>query len=128
MNARARTAGPVAAALLLAALALTGSACSDDDGADDPDSTSSTARMSITITGVTAPEGITEEEAIDIARRHQEDEDPEFDFAATRPVVIDTGDEFDVGFPDAEPTGPGGEPHVVVDQTTGEVTDSYLTR
>ena len=100
-------------------------ACSGDD--DDTSATSSSAVAS-TGPATTTLAGITEAEAIDAARRAIADDDPGFDFDATRPHVAETDDTYDVSFVPIDLTGPGGEPHAVVDRATGEVLELYKTR
>lgn len=108
----------------LVSVMLAAVACSGGEG-DDDGLPSTTAGDATTSTGVA---GISEEEAIEIARAQVEADDPAFDFRLTRPVVVSSGDTFDVSFPETELEGRGGEPHVVVDQATGDVVDTFLTR
>lgn len=112
------------ARIVLAALLLTSGAgaCSGGGEVESP------STITISDGATTTAAGITEAAAIEIAREQVEADDPEFDFEGTRPVVIPSGDTYDVAFPEEEPTGPGGEPHVVVDRSTGEVIETYLTR
>jgi hypothetical protein len=119
----------IASALAAAVLVLLAAACTDDEGGGDegPDGAPTTTPSTATTVPTTAT-GISEEEALAIAVDHQQAEDPEFDVESTRPVVIREGDAYDVSFPPANLTGRGGEPHVVVDRTTGEVVDAYVTR
>jgi hypothetical protein len=118
-RATRRIVGPLLAVLL----ALTTGACSSDDEAGKAEpSTEPTAENTDTVGG------ITEAEAIDIARQRAEDDDPGFDFDSSRPVVIPSGDTYDISFPAEDLLGPGGEPHVVVDRSTGEVVTTYRTR
>ncbi len=103
--------------VVVAAVTL-GAGCSGDD--DDG------SRPAATTTSIAA--GITPDEAIEIAQRAWEAEDPDFDLSATRPTVGEAGGTYDVGFVPVEITELGGEPHVVVDRVTGEVVETYRTR
>lgn len=127
MNTGERGSARLIAALVASTLAVVTVACSGDEPAENDPSTTS-APVDATPASSTTQAGITEAEAIEIARRQQEQDDPDFDFESTRPVAIASDDTYDVSFPPAEPEGPGGEPHVVVDRTTGEVIETYLTR
>ncbi len=108
--------------VLAAVLAIGACACSGGGEVETPSTTVAPGGATTTAAG------ITEEEAIEIAREQVEEDDPEFDFDGTRPVVIPSGDTYDVAFPEQESTGHGGEPHVVVDRSSGEVIETYLTR
>lgn len=116
--------GSMIVAVAVVASVLAGACSGDDDG------TSATSASAAASTGpaTTAAAGITEAEAIDAARRAIAEDDPGFDFDATRPHVAETDDTFDVSFVPIDLTGPAGEPHVVVDRATGEVLELYKTR
>ena len=113
---------------IVALVALLGS-CSGDDAS----STTSTASTSggdtpgSASTATTEP-WISEDEAVAAARRALAAEDPDFDFDVTRVHVSRLGGSYDISFVPTELTGPGGEPHVVIDRATGEVLETYLTR
>jgi len=108
-------------AISIAAVAVLGGGCSSGNGADR-------APVSTTTGPTTAAGGISEERAIEIARRAWADTDPKFDFAATRPEADPIAGTYDVAFVPAVITGPGGEPHVVVDRATGKVVRTYRTK
>lgn len=100
-------------------------ACSDDEGGSHPTTIANDSTTSSTDTTV---EGISEEEAIEIATEAMQDDDPDFDVAATRPSVLRTAETYDVAFVPVPIEGPGGEPHIVVDRISGEVTEIYHTK
>lgn len=124
---RARGFGLATVAVLVVLGTIT-AACS---GGDDRDEGAGTSPPAPTSTGAaepsTAPPGITPTEAIEIARAEWREIDPSFDVAATRPEVTPANGTYDVALVPLEIEGPGGEPHVVVDATTGEVLDAYQT-
>lgn len=101
-------------AALLATLALAAAACSGGGSHSTPPTT------------VGARVG--EDRAITIARRAWAAVEPEFEFSTREPEVAVRGESYDVAFVDRELTGNQGEPHVIVDRTTGRVRDTYRTR
>ena len=101
-------------------------ACSGGDDADTSATSVATA-PSAASASTTAP-GISEDEAIAAARSALAADDPGFDFDAARAHVRELAGTYDVSFVPIELTGPGGEPHVVIDRMTGEVVETYLTR
>ncbi len=114
----------VIVALAVAALV---AACSGDDDGGASTTSSSAGSESSAATSTTAA-GISEKEAVEAARRALAESDPDFDFDATRVHVSETADTYDISFVPVDLTGPGGEPHVVIDRTTGDVIETYLTR
>lgn len=111
------------AAVLVAAL-VSGS-CSDGDDAGGP---AAPVATTVPSTGTVPAAGITEEDAIAIAAEAWRTEDPGFEVADTRPSVRATAEAYDVAFVPVPVAGPGGEPHVVVDRSTGEVIERYRTK
>ena len=109
----------------VAAVAVLGGSCSSGGRADRAPAT--------TTAGATAgpaqtADGGAEQRAIEIARRAWAERDPKFDFAATRPEADPIAGTYDVAFVPAVISGPGGEPHVVVDVATGKVVRTYRTK
>lgn len=103
-------------------------ACSGDGDGDGASTTSSSAgSASGAVTSTTEP-GISEDEAVEAARRSLAESDPDFDFSVTRVHVAASDDTYDISFVPVDLTGPGGEPHVVIDRATGAVVETYLTR
>lgn len=117
--------GSTTVAVAVVASVLAG-ACSG--GGDDDTSATSSSAVASTGPATTTPAGITEADAIDAARTAIADDDPGFDFDATRPHVAETDDTYDVSFVPIDLTGPAGEPHAVVDRATGEILELYKTR
>lgn len=76
---------------------------------------------------VTGPGVISETKAIAIARAWVVGGDGTFDFAMRFDIVRDHGAAYEISFPRRAPNAFGGEPHVIVDKTTGEVVDSWYT-
>lgn len=75
----------------------------------------------------TDPSVISEARAIAIARAWVVEGDSTFDFATRFDIVRDHGDTYEISFPRRAPTAFGGEPHVIVDKTTGEIVNSWHT-
>lgn len=102
------------AAALFTALALTAAACSGS-GSRSTTPTTNEARVS-------------EDRAVTIARRAWAAVEPAFDFSTRDPEVAVRGSSYDVAFVDRDLAGNQGEPHVIIDRTTGRVRDTYRTR
>jgi hypothetical protein len=109
---------------IAAVTALAVGACSDDGDSDESPGATSTAGPPVTA----QDDGISQDEAIAIAREAYRDEDPDFDFEDKFDFVSETATSYDISFPKREPEGPGGEPHVVIERATGDVTEIYFTR
>jgi hypothetical protein len=95
---------------------------------DDGDDTGGRATSTAAAPATARDDGISQEDAIAIAREAYGDEDPEFDFDDKFDFVSETAATYDISFPQRDPEGPGGEPHVVIDRATGEVAEIYFTR
>jgi hypothetical protein len=105
-----------------AAMALALMACSSGDGGGHRTESTATTRASA------RPNGISEARAIEIALDAWKQEDPTFDGTSVRPEADPIAETYDVALVPKVITGPGGEPHVVVDRATGKVVRTYRTK
>jgi ABC-type glycerol-3-phosphate transport system substrate-binding protein len=110
---------------VLAVIVTTAAACSGGGSASHTQSKPSTT-STVASTGKTS--GISEQRAAEIAIAAWAKEDPSFDASMVRPEADAIADTYDVALVPREITGPGGEPHVVVDRRTGDVVRTYQTR
>lgn len=116
------------AAILFLPLLVGLAACSGDDDGDSSATTTAAGATSTTV--AEAPAAVSEDDAIEIARDHVSEQDPDYELDAAFPVVRDHSDTYEISFPrDAEGAVAlvGGEPHVVVDKATGDVVDYWWT-
>lgn len=124
--ARVMFGGRHTVALTIVALVALLVSCSGDDASSTAATTGGSASSAASAS--TTEPGVSEEEAVAAARSALTDEDPDFDFDATRVHVSRIEGDYDVSFVPVDLAGPGGEPHVVIDSATGEVLETYLTR